>query len=158
VGLLVLVETPTPDLVKDLPDEAAALARLLDGLVPIDLDQLRQLPSAQRLRHVLAEAELAQVVPPGLDPGRAQQLFDVYATHVEAVRRYQPRPYAGRTCLLRAAQTGVTAADYGWGRLLTGEWEVIEVPGDHETVVWPPNVHKLAEVLRAQLAAARSRT
>ncbi|HET8683820.1 MAG TPA: alpha/beta fold hydrolase, partial [Micromonosporaceae bacterium] len=151
VGLLVLIEAPTPDLVKDLPDEAAALARLLDGLVAVDLDQLRRMPAAQRLRYVLAEAERAQVVPPGMDPGRAQQLFEVHATHIDAVRRYQPRPYAGRACLLRAAQTAVTAADYGWGGLLTGQWEVIEVPGDHETVVWPPNVHKLAEALRAQL-------
>ena len=157
VDLLVLVDTPAPDRIRDeLPDEAAILIRLLDGVVPLDLAQLRELPAAQRLAHVLAEAERAQVVPPGMEPDRVQHLFEVYATHLAAARRYQPRPYAGRACLLRAAQTGMSAADYGWTGSLTGAWETIEVPGDHETVLWPPHVQRLAEVIQAQLVAAQS--
>ena len=36
--------------------------------------------------------------------------------------------------------------------LLTGYVETIEVPGDHETVPWPPNVQHVADALRSQLA------
>jgi thioesterase domain-containing protein len=157
VGLLVLIETPTPDLVEDLPDEAAVLARLLDGMVELDPAGLREMPGPERLRHALAQAERAQLVPPGTDPDRAQHLFDVYTAHHRAVRSYPARPFGGPACLLRAAQTDTPVPDYGWGALLTGQWEVLEVPGTHDTIVWPPNVQRLAEVVRAQLAAARSR-
>jgi non-ribosomal peptide synthase protein (TIGR01720 family) len=149
VELLVMVETPTPELVGELPDEAAALARLLDGVVPLSPARLRAMPPADRLRYVLAEAERAQAVPP--DQDRAQRLWDVYTTHLAAFRRYRPRPYAGRSLLLRAADTPIAAPDYGWGPLLTGQWEAVEVPGSHESVVWPPHVHRLAEVLRTRL-------
>jgi thioesterase domain-containing protein/SAM-dependent methyltransferase/acyl carrier protein len=154
VGLLVLIDTPTPALIDELPDEAAVLGRLLAGLIELDPAELRAMPADARLRHVLAEAERAELVPPGLDPDRAQQLFRVYTSHLAAARSYQPRPYPGRTCLLRAAQSRTDAFGYGWDRLLTGEWETVEVPGDHETMVWPPHVQRLAEVLQTRLAAA----
>jgi thioesterase domain-containing protein len=151
VGMVVMVDTPTPDLAAELPDQAAALARLLDGVVPVDLTQLRAMPARERLRFVLAEAERAHVIPPGMDPDRAQHLFEVFAAHLRAVDSYRPRPYGGPVRLLRATHSGIDVPDYGWGRLLGGQWEVIEVPGNHDTVVWPPNVQRVAEVLRAQL-------
>jgi thioesterase domain-containing protein/acyl carrier protein len=153
VSRLVLIDTPTPDLVGELPDQAVALARLLDGVIPVNLDRLRAMPAEQRLRHVLAEAERVGMVPPGLDPDRAGHLFAVYAAHVEAVRRYRPRPYAGPVTLLRATDSGVSTPDYGWGGLVTGPWQVVDVPGTHESVVWPPNVRWLAEALRDELTA-----
>jgi amino acid adenylation domain-containing protein/non-ribosomal peptide synthase protein (TIGR01720 family) len=153
VSRLILIDTPTPDLVGELPDQAAALARLLDGVIPVDLDRLREMPVEQRLRHVLAEAERVGMVPAGMDPDRAGHLFAVYAAHVEAVRGYRPRPYAGPVTLLRATDSGVSAPDYGWSGLLTGPWQVVDVPGTHESVVWPPNVQRLAEVLHDELSA-----
>ncbi|HET8643616.1 MAG TPA: alpha/beta fold hydrolase, partial [Pseudonocardiaceae bacterium] len=142
VGLLALIETPHPDLIEDQPDDATTLARLLEGRVALDPDQLRNLPPAQRLHHVLTEAERAGVVPPGMDPDRARQLLDVYTAHLDAARRYRPGPYPGRVLLLRAAES----ADLGWGDL--GErFELVEVPGDHETILWPPNVQHVADAL-----------
>jgi non-ribosomal peptide synthase protein (TIGR01720 family) len=155
VELLVLIDTPTPDHLEDLPDEAAVLVRLLESVVPLDPAQLRSLPAAERLRHVLAEAERLQAVPPGLEVERAAHLFQVYATHLDAIRRYRLRPYGGRVCQLRATQTDPASAEFGWREFLTGQFDVVEVPGTHETVLWPPNVQQLAERLRAQLAAAR---
>jgi thioesterase domain-containing protein len=154
VSLLVLIDTPTPDLVGEIPDQAAALARLLDGVVPLDRARLRAMPARQRLRYVLAEAERVGMVPPGLALDRAEHLFAVYTAHLAAVQRYRPLPFGGPVCLVRAVHSEITAPDYGWGGLLTGSWQAVDVPGDHESMVWPPNVRRLAEVLRARLAAA----
>jgi thioesterase domain-containing protein/SAM-dependent methyltransferase/acyl carrier protein len=156
VARLVLVDTPTPDLVADLPDEAAGLARLLAGRAALDPDELRAMPARERLRQLLAAAERARLVPPGMDPDRAQQLYEVYTAHLAAARAYRPQPFGGPTCLVRAGQSDRAAAGHQWGRLLTGPAEVVEVPGDHETVIWPPHVRRLAEVLRGQLAAAQA--
>jgi thioesterase domain-containing protein len=156
VGLVVMIDTPTPDLAGELPDQAATLARLLDGVVPVDLTQLRAMPARERLQFVLAEAERAHVIPPGMDPDRAQHLFEVFAAHLTAVGRYRPSPFSGPVRLLRAVHSGISVPDYGWGQLLSGQWEIIEVPGNHDTVVWPPNVQRVAEVLRAQLSVPTS--
>jgi thioesterase domain-containing protein len=153
VGLVLMIDTPTPDVAGELPDQAATLARLLDGVMPVDLTELRELPARERLQFVLAEAERARVIPPGMDPDRAQHLFEVFAAHQRAVARYRPGRFGGPVRLLRAIHSEVTVPDYGWGELLTGPWEVIEVPGTHDTVVWPPNVQRVAEVLRSQLPA-----
>jgi len=152
VGLLALVETPTPDLIEDVPDDATTLARSLDGLVTIDLARLQAMPAPQRLRYVLAEAERAGVVPPGMDPDRAQRLFEVYSAHLDAARRYGPRPYHGPTLFVRAADS--TIAVDQWQILLSGQLKLAEVPGTHESVVWPPNVHRLADALRTAVTAA----
>ncbi|HEY0640599.1 MAG TPA: amino acid adenylation domain-containing protein [Pseudonocardiaceae bacterium] len=148
VGLLALIETPHPDLIEDAPDEATTLARLLEGRVAIDLDELRNLPPEQQLHQVLAEAERAGVVPPGMDPSRPRRLLDVFGANVDAARRYRPNPYPGRVLLLRAQ----ASADLGWGDLGRG-FEVVEVPGDHETVLWPPNVRHVAEAISTRLVS-----
>ena len=76
---------------------------------------------------------------------RAPRLVRVFAAHLDAVHRYRPLPYPGRTCLIRAAESEVGD---GWTGLLTGEWEAVEVPGTHDTVLSP----ELAEVLRARFS------
>jgi thioesterase domain-containing protein/SAM-dependent methyltransferase/acyl carrier protein len=158
IRLLTLIDAPTPDLVEELPDEVTVLVRLLEGVVALDKSYLESLSSRDRLQHVLVEAERVHAVPPGMDLAQAQHLLDVHATHVRAVRRYLPAPYPGPVVLLRAAQTEIAAPDYGWRRLLTGQLQVVEVPGNHETVIWPPNVQRLADELQTHLSAARTRS
>ncbi len=38
--------------------------------------------------------------------------------------------------------------DYYWTRYITGDFEVAEVPGDHNAMFFPENAPRLAEVLR----------
>ena len=130
VGLLVLIDTRTPDLIPAVPEQEA-------------------------LREVRAEAERMGFTPSEVDSDRGRRLLAVYSANVAAARRYRPRPNGCRTCLLRAADTRGAAPDYGWRELLTGQWTVDEVPGDHDTIVFAPHVQRLAEVLVAQLAAAQ---
>ena len=154
VRMLVLIDTPAPELIGEPPDPAGAMARLLDGVAPIDLDALRAMPAAARLPYVLAEAQRVGRVPPGIDPRRAEQMFAVYLAHLDAVRDYRPRRYDGPVRLLRALDSGVSVPDYGWGELLTGDWRRVDVPGDHESMMWPPHVARLGQVLREQLDPA----
>jgi thioesterase domain-containing protein len=64
-----------------------------------------------------------------------------------AVSSYRPAPYSGRLVFFQSAEgPTVRAWDYrrGWPHLVTGEFTVYEVPGDHRTMFHEPNVETLA--------------
>jgi thioesterase domain-containing protein len=83
----------------------------------------------------------------------------VFTANMRAAREYRPRPYPGRVLLVRAADgdrlagAGPTA---GWGELARGGVEVVEVPGDHWTLVEPPHVALLARELERRLGRGLS--
>ena len=79
-------------------------------------------------------------------------LWRVFSRNLRASHAYQPQQYPGRLVLLRAAEgprEGLER-DLGWGALAS-EVEVLEVPGDHFSLIAPPHVERLAERLRELL-------
>jgi len=70
-----------------------------------------------------------------------------------AVRAYQPQPYAGRVVLFRPADR-ILDIRYGWGDLVAGGIDVKENPGDHLSILRPPNHEILASSLTACLREA----
>jgi thioesterase domain-containing protein len=93
---------------------------------------------------------------------------EVRATQVEAeIRRearkdYRAKPYPDDITLFRAVSRYGPAYSMdeflGWRDVTQGTLDVHEVPGDHYTMMNPPNVAVLAEKLRAYLPAAVDRT
>jgi thioesterase domain-containing protein len=82
------------------------------------------------------------------------------STFVAASDRYRPKPYSGTVVLYRAAEV---AAEFrhagpknGWDEL-TPKLEVVDVPGDHDSLVYEPNVGVLTSHLRATLHRAAGR-
>src|SRR6185436_5152677 len=64
-----------------------------------------------------------------------------------AIRSYRPAPYVGRLVFFKPAEgrPGDTwDSSRGWPHLVTGEFEVYEVPGDHRSMFHEPNVAVLA--------------
>jgi amino acid adenylation domain-containing protein len=71
-----------------------------------------------------------------------------------AVSSYSPAPYRGRLVYFKAAERPRGNAwdnSRGWPHLVTGEFEVHEVPGDHRSMFLEPNVESLARILRSYL-------
>ncbi len=69
-------------------------------------------------------------------------------------RRYRPRPYDGPALVLRTGGwQELDHIDLGGG-LLVGEKQLIEIPGDHGTMLREPHVATVAAGLRDALAAA----
>jgi thioesterase domain-containing protein len=64
-----------------------------------------------------------------------------------AVDSYRPAPYFGRLAFFKAAEGPSGDAwdcSRGWPHLVTGEFKVHEVPGDHRSMFHEPNVETLA--------------
>jgi len=67
---------------------------------------------------------------------------------------YVPEPYDGRVLLFRSElhQTGrFRDPALGWGELVQGEFEVRELPGDHQWMFNEPVVHMMSELLAEEL-------
>ncbi len=69
---------------------------------------------------------------------------------------YQPQPYGGPTCLFIAREGGGDKFAYeenlGWNGWLSGEFQVIDVPGSHLEIFREPNLEHLLESARSHLS------
>lgn len=78
----------------------------------------------------------------------------LWQTHVNALRRYQPKQYGGRVTLLRTCGHPLRCSfdeHYGWGQLAGGGVNVLVVPGGHGNILDEPHVQKVARALEQEL-------
>ena len=123
--------------------------------VPLDPDVLKPLSPEQQVATVLDVARRLNLVPPDLGQGRLQQLLNVHKSVLHAVMNYRPDPYTGKVHLFKASQIGSrrsTAPDMGWSRYTSVPVEIKTVPGNHFTMLNPPNVRVLGDELSVSLS------
>jgi aspartate racemase len=88
-----------------------------------------------------------------------QALRNVRAGIAQAGMQYQMRPYPRPMLLFRASEKSLRGARdpyAGWNGLATGGVEVCEIPGGHVSILAKPQVHILAEHLKARLHSVQS--
>jgi thioesterase domain-containing protein len=84
---------------------------------------------------------------------------DVQVGITQAARSYTLHPYAGPVTLFRATNQPPDIYNdptNGWGELVLGGLEILDVPGHHGAIVREPRVRLLAEKLNACLESAQS--
>ncbi|PTX92718.1 non-ribosomal peptide synthetase [Opitutus sp. ER46] len=77
----------------------------------------------------------------------------LWRTHVLALMKYHPRPYAGRVTLIRTRGHPMVCSfdhEYGWAELARGGVDVHIVRGGHGNVLAEPFVRNVAAVLRTR--------
>jgi hypothetical protein len=134
------------------------LLHRLDGL----LAYLREegLPSALDMVKWLAERRIKKMTAIARKPllllfPYHYRIENIADTWNEAFGAYQPTPYTGEAMLFRASTGQVLGRDVGrlngWERLIHGNIEVNECPGDHSSMCEQPHVRVLARRLRSYL-------
>jgi thioesterase domain-containing protein len=81
------------------------------------------------------------------------------AIHYQALRGYVPQVYPGRVTLFRARTRPLFRLHgryLGWDRIAGGGLDVIDIPGNHESILKKPDVGVLAEALIARCTAAEN--
>jgi thioesterase domain-containing protein len=161
VSLLALLDTATGvDGPPEVADDAQILGDLLDGALPVAVEELRRLGALDaQLAHVLALARQRGLLPAGVDLRSARRLVEVYRASHRAALGFTPQPLPGRLTLFRAEQPAGPLVElarrdptYGWGSL-AAEVEIRSVLGRHENLVRRPWVESLAAALAAALDA-----
>jgi thioesterase domain-containing protein len=76
-----------------------------------------------------------------------------------AAADYELRPWRGHVVLMRAEELAFAfrglGAAYGWDELVGERFEMIQVPGNHDTLVLEPNASTLVRALRDVLDATQ---
>jgi amino acid adenylation domain-containing protein len=163
VELLALIDShapsgeahPVPPPMARLASFAQMVGIPLQDLPPLELESLSGLEGAALMERVM---EGLRNLPSagGLEPVQAGRLFAVHEKLTAAHLGYVPAStYTGTAELLVASvlPSFPVAEDRGWSAWVSGGVRVSAVPGDHLTLLQPPNVATLAEKLKGLLRA-----
>jgi thioesterase domain-containing protein len=161
-ALLALIDSHAPQPSPE-PDDLALLAAFVWHLgspwqdTLLDMDRLRRLDREDRLADVMDQIRQGAGDLPDIATEQVERWFGVFRAHIAAQRRYTPRAYPGAAVVFRAsggAGAAALPADLGWGAWIEGPLAVVEVPGDHRTVLRAPHASVLSHQLTRHLRAA----
>jgi len=147
-----------PELSSEEPeDQAAYLVEVFGKQLPLSVDHLRQLDEEEQIKHIWQVAKRANLVMPDITLEQFHNFIHILSTHTNAWRKYEPQPFPGKITLFRAQEQGDNAPedpDMGWARLAQQGVEIVDVPGNHLTMIHEPHVQVLAEKMQECLAKA----
>jgi thioesterase domain-containing protein/acyl carrier protein len=165
VSLLALLDGRVPNPDENFNNEDFETTLLADfvryfGLSPDPEESLALLPKEELLTRVLEHAKSTGLVPADVEAAQARPFVELCKADFRATRNYVLRRYPGRITFFKAHdELGNTSLDpsLGWRKWATEGVEVHIVPGNHATMVYPPHVEALAEIMRTCLSRAQSR-
>jgi thioesterase domain-containing protein len=146
---------------NDLAGFALHLGFTYDRIVAADSAILTLAP-AEQLTYLLAEAKASGIVTADTTLEDLSTMWEVFKANSRIMTNYQGGHYQGTVTLFRAESilgVGQNVAlpedpERGWGKWVAGGVDVIQVPGNHFTMVQEPQVKVIAEQLLARLEKA----
>ncbi|NRD47821.1 non-ribosomal peptide synthetase [Corallococcus exiguus] len=153
--LLVFLDTPGPgQMPTQFEDDAALLAAMFGDDTPTLAQRLRAMPPHEQMKEVLRHAREGATVPDSYSLRDLEIFLDVWKAHMRALFSYAPVPYEGAATYLKA-QVHVPPhplyPEQPWQVLVRHGLEVLPVPGNHQTMIEPPNVEAMARHVTACL-------
>jgi amino acid adenylation domain-containing protein len=113
----------------------------------IPAERLRELGDAA-FDHILAQAAAISVLAQDANRDQIMRYFEAYLANGIALQTYLPEPREADLVLLRATDEPV---DYGpalgWDQLIRGSLRVVDIPGDHNSVMYPPHAAVAAQAI-----------
>lgn len=132
-------------------DDLSAMVYFLTDTLHLSPEQLKEVKPEAGLEQVWRRLQARRLLPPGVRAKEFRRSADVFTAHLNALRHYKHRPYAGRIILFRVEKNleGLTES-LGWSEL-ADKVEVHIVPGTHYNVLNEPNVNALFEKIKEYL-------
>ncbi|HVG11019.1 MAG TPA: amino acid adenylation domain-containing protein [Thermoanaerobaculia bacterium] len=154
VPLVVLLDSYAPsgaDLLAERSDADLLRPFLRDqaGVQGRGAEWLDEMPMAgeEAVLRMLEQAREAGVLRADLKSEKVERLLGVYKANLRALSSYQPQPYGGRILLFRSEGAESRHSANGWEGLAGEPIETQSVSGDHYTMLAPPHVVELANLL-----------
>jgi thioesterase domain-containing protein len=155
VELVALVDISEPPGTRpDAPVDDAVLlswfARDLAGLAGISWElppDVLRAGDRPPLETFCDAARRTGVLPEDVDLDTVHRIVERFSRNFHALLAYDPQPYSGRVLFLRASDGAPPAVAEAWLALFPGDAEIVEVAGDHYTVMGQPRVDAVAHAL-----------
>lgn len=152
---------PIEENIPEAPDDATMLSWFARDLaVPygktltIPAEHLRELGGDAAFDHILRQAAAIGVLAEDADRAQILRYFEAYLANGIALQTYLPEPNDLDLVLLRAADE---EEDYGpklgWEKLIKGSLQVVDVPGNHNSVMYPPHAAVAAQAIAPHMGA-----
>ena len=160
IAMLAAIDTPIPTRVQAdiLRDDADILAYLInaDDDLAVSPDRIRQISPDERLQYFVDHGRMAKRLLPDTSLDKLARYLRIFKQNLQAMRRYRPQPYAGPILFFRARDPDAFGPKYpeiDWIDLAVDGVKVVEVPGNHITMNFSPNVAIIANTLRGYLSS-----
>ncbi|MSU51933.1 MAG: non-ribosomal peptide synthetase [Opitutaceae bacterium] len=170
VGTVVLLDHVAPDRARAMIDHEPTEVEALDFMAhqigahfgvefPLPAAELDKRTAPERLEFFLERARAAGIAPPGTEVAAIAGLVAVYQANLHALVNYRPGELRSGLTLMRTGGFAAETADAptaGWEKLVAGPIAVVEVSGDHNSMLRPPHVAALAVAISARLVEVPS--
>ncbi|GGP85893.1 non-ribosomal peptide synthetase [Streptomyces griseomycini] len=163
IELLAAIDSRAPieENIPETADDATILSWFARDLaVPygktldIPAEDLRALGGDAAFDHILQRAAALGVLAEDADRAQILRYFEAYLANGIALQTYLPEPNDLDLLLLRAVDEQV---DYGpklgWEALIKGSLQVVDVSGDHNSVMYPPHAAVAAQAIAPHMGA-----
>jgi amino acid adenylation domain-containing protein len=160
VAFLALLDSPDParflrqEEDADGQAELSILQHVAQGAPGVSIEQLSALHPEERLRLIVDQGRAAGILATSFGLPELRRLVRVVRANRAAVRAYEPRPCETHLFYVRAAEG--LGDDAVWTGLALGGSEVLDVPGSHLSMHFPPHAEILAARLRECVAQERT--
>jgi len=154
-------------------DDALMLVGFFQGDLPVSEEDLKPFEGDERIDYVLKKAISMNLAPPGIEVAQAHSVLKMARANKKAMNNYKAQAYPGAVTLFKTAGKAsmphsvgpefneemmkrIQDPTMGWGELAAGGVRVIDVPGDHGTMVRNPYVETLAVRIKECLNGAET--
>ncbi|MBA3772078.1 MAG: amino acid adenylation domain-containing protein [Ramlibacter sp.] len=157
VALVAAIDSAAPGVYRQNLEPAALLAWFARDLAAISGRPMSLRTEGELARFDfdgLYRAATEAGIFAGVTRAEVARIYEVFCVNAEALAAYDPPPCDVPMLLIRGASSRVTSddAEVGWRRLVGGGLSVVELPGDHYTLVQAPSARSVAAELDKRLS------
>ncbi|MBD3667972.1 MAG: amino acid adenylation domain-containing protein [Kangiella sp.] len=125
-------------------------------VLDIPVEVLREIDPEEQFEYVLDRARDIGVVDAETDLEGLLNFFQVYIANGMALQMYEEKSYDLDVCLYRADSEPEDYGEYlGWDQILSHQFAVVDIPGDHNSIMYKPNVEAIARHLNQSLITSQ---
>jgi amino acid adenylation domain-containing protein len=134
-------------------DDATVLEYLFGQQFGTATDHFRSLSPDDQIAHVADAAVKMQRVPAGTEREHILRYIELWKANLRALSNYEPKLYGGRVALFKAAEKlsfRYYSADptMGWDRIGSSRLRVLNIPGNHYTLLTNNNAQEVSHSLQ----------
>ncbi|HEX3783255.1 MAG TPA: amino acid adenylation domain-containing protein [Pseudonocardiaceae bacterium] len=150
---------PIPANTPEIADDATLLSWFARDLaipygttLDIPAEHLRTLGSDAAFDHIVEQATAIGILAGNADRALILRYFEAYLASGIALQTYLPEPNTLDLLLLRAMDEPVDyGPNLGWEELIKGTLQTVDIAGDHNSLMYPPQAEVVGSTVAAHL-------